>query len=85
MVSKEITITAPDGLHVRPLARFAEEAKKFESDITLEVGGKSANGKSIFKLQMLGLPNGAVVTLSASGSDEEKALADLAELMSTLT
>ena len=73
MFQQEVTITAPNGLHTRPAAQFVKEAK-----------GKSASAKSLFKLQTLGLTQGTVVTISAEGEDEQKAVEHLVKLMAEL-
>ncbi|UMK28408.1 phosphocarrier protein Hpr [Klebsiella pneumoniae] len=89
MFQQEVTITAPNGLHTRPAAQFVKEAKGFTSEITVTSNGKSASGKSasaksLFKLQTLGLTQGTVVTLSAEGEDEQKAVEHLVKLMAEL-
>lgn len=84
MFQQTVTITAPNGLHTRPAAQFVKEAKTFESDIAVEVNGKSASAKSLFKLQTLGLTQGTSVNVKAEGSDEQKAVETLVELMATL-
>ena len=35
MFSKDVEITAPNGLHTRPAAQFVKEAKAFASDVTV--------------------------------------------------
>ena len=40
MFSKNVEITAPNGLHTRPAAQFVKEAKAFASDVTVTSGGK---------------------------------------------
>ena len=50
MYSKDVEITAPNGLHTRPAAQFVKEAKAFASDITVSSAGKSASAKSLFKI-----------------------------------
>ncbi|MFP3029216.1 MAG: phosphocarrier protein Hpr [Arsenophonus sp.] len=84
MFQQEVTITAPNGLHTRPAAQFVKEAKNFSSEITLSYDGKSASAKSLFKLQTLGLTYGTVVTISAEGEDEQKAVEGLVKLMAKL-
>lgn len=85
MFQKEITITAPNGLHTRPAAQFVKEAKAFTSEITVTTSdGKSASAKSLFKLQTLGLAKGAVITISAEGEDEEQAVEYLTKLLPEL-
>ena len=80
MFQQEVTITAPNGLHTRPAAQFVKEAK----EITVTSNGKSASAKSLFKLQTLGLTQGTVVTISAEGEDEQKAVEHLVKLMAEL-
>ena len=82
MFQQEVTITAPNGLHTRPAAQFVKEAKGFTSEITVTSNGKSASAKSL--LQTLGLTQGTVVTLSAEGEDEQKAVEHLVKLMAEL-
>ena len=77
MFQQEVTITAPNGLHTRPAAQFVKEA-------TVTSNGKSASAKSLFKLQTLGLTQGTVVTISAEGEDEQKAVEHLVKLMAEL-
>ncbi|MBE2893516.1 phosphocarrier protein Hpr [Pasteurellaceae bacterium TAE3-ERU1] len=84
MYSKDVTITAPNGLHTRPAAQFVKEAKAFESKIEVTSNGKSASAKSLFKLQTLGLVQGTTITISAEGADEEKAVEHLVALIPTL-
>ena len=72
------------GLHTRPAAQFVKEAKGFTSEITVTSNGKSASAKSLFKLQTLGLTQGTVVTISAEGEDEQKAVEHLVKLMAEL-
>ena len=84
MYSKDVEITVPNGLHTRPAAQFVKEAKAFSSDITVTSAGKSASAKSLFMLQTLGLTQGTVITISAEGEDEQKAVDHLVALISTL-
>ncbi|OEU69540.1 MAG: phosphocarrier protein HPr [Desulfovibrio sp. S3730MH75] len=84
MSKKTITIQAEDGLHVRPASEFVKMAKGFESDIKVSVDGKSANAKSLFKLQLLELAKGADVLIEAAGSDEQEAVETLSDFLVSL-
>lgn len=84
MLYKEIKITALHGLHTRPAAEFVKEAKKFTSDINITYNGKSINAKSLFKIQTLGLVKNSIITLSAEGEDEKKAIEHLSKIMINL-
>ncbi|QCI24725.1 HPr family phosphocarrier protein [Buchnera aphidicola (Rhopalosiphum padi)] len=84
MFQKEIKINALHGLHTRPAAEFVKEAKNFLSDIHIIYNGKSINAKSLFKIQTLGLVKDSVITLSAEGKDEKKAIEHLSKIMTEL-
>ena len=84
MFEQKIEITAENGLHTRPSAQFVKEAKTFNADITVTANGKSANGKSLFKLQTLGLVKGVEITISAEGAQEKEAVEHLIALIPTL-
>ncbi len=84
MFQQDVTITALNGLHTRPAAQFVKEAKSFACNITITSNGKSANAKSLFKLQTLGLAKGTMVTITAEGEDEQQAVEHLQKLMAEL-
>ncbi|WP_343183135.1 HPr family phosphocarrier protein [Buchnera aphidicola (Neophyllaphis podocarpi)] len=84
MLKKEIKIKSTNGLHTRPAAQLVKKAKEFSSNITITANGKSANAKSLFKLQTLGLIQGTIITLSAEGDDEKKAIKHLTETINEL-
>lgn len=81
---KDIEITASTGWHIRPASAFAKEAKKFQSDITIIFGDKSANAKSPFKVTALGITCGSTITIKAEGEDAKEALETLVALAPTL-
>jgi len=81
MQNKTITVNIENGLEARPIALLVQEAGKFESRIHLEIGTKKVNAKSIMGMMSLGLTNGDDLTIIAEGSDEEAAVAALAEFL----
>lgn len=84
MFQQDVTITTANGLHTRPAALFVKEAKNFVAEITVISNGKIANAKSLFKLQTLVLSEGTVITISAEGVDEQRAVKQLIRLMAEL-
>ena len=76
MASKDFHIVAETGIHARPATLLVQTASKFASDITLDYKGKAVNLKSI-----LGVGQGADVTISAEGADADDAIAAIAETM----
>ncbi|WP_019153002.1 phosphocarrier protein HPr [Robertmurraya massiliosenegalensis] len=81
MVEKQFKVIAETGIHARPATVLVQTASKFESDIQLEYKGKKVNLKSIMGVMSLGIGQGAEITISAEGGDEENAIQSLEELM----
>ncbi|RME01042.1 MAG: HPr family phosphocarrier protein [Calditrichaeota bacterium] len=68
------------GLHARPAAQLVKTAAKFKSDIFISRDSQMVNGKSIMGVMMLAAENGAELTITANGEDEDEALAALKAL-----
>jgi phosphocarrier protein len=71
----------PLGLHARAAARFVHTASAFAARIRVARGGRDMDGKSIMGLLLLAAAQGSVITISATGPDEEQALATLCALV----
>lgn len=82
MIKKPITIHLSTGLKARPVAQLVQVASQFNSEIYVEVGKKKVNAKSIMGMMTLGLDVGETVVVSADGSDEEKAIAEIEQYLS---
>ena len=78
MVSKEVKITNPTGLHLRPAGNLCKEAMRYKSKVTFNYGGNIANAKSVLSVLGACIKTGDVITLICEGDDEEEALKDLA-------
>ena len=70
------TITDKDGIHARPAGMLVKEASKFDSEITIEAKGNTANAKKIFSVMSLG-----VITVTVEGSDEATAMTAMEEFI----
>ena len=81
MRQAHLTLINPLGLHARAAAKLVGVATSFSSEISLEIGAKKANGKSIMDLLMLGAPVGTEVALSAKGTDEVQACEAISALI----
>jgi len=77
MAQQTFKVTADSGIHARPATVLVQTASKYDADINLEYNGKTVNLKSIMGVMSLGIAKGATITISASGSDENDALAAL--------
>jgi phosphotransferase system HPr (HPr) family protein len=71
----DFTVTDPIGLHARPAAEVVKTAARHQARVRLELGGKTADARSIVQLLGLGVRQGSVVTVTAEGADEAEALA----------
>lgn len=83
MVEKLVEVTNPTGLHARPAALFVQTAGKFTSNIWIEKGDKRVNAKSIMGLMSLAVSSGTNVKIGAEGEDEQIALKELVELITS--
>ena len=81
MVTKDVLVGCASGLHNKQATYFVQKANEFESSIWLESDNRKMNAKSLLGIMSLGISNGAKVTLIASGSDEEAAVAALEQLL----
>jgi phosphocarrier protein FPr/phosphocarrier protein len=81
ILSDEITLPNPAGMHARPAAVFAGAAKKYKSDIRLLRGSNSANAKSIVSIMGLATKFGDKVRVQATGPDAGEAAGALARLL----
>lgn len=77
----EVEILNKHGLHLRPATRFAQEAMRFRSEVTVSVDGSEANGKSILMLTSLAAERGARLRIRAAGDDAEACLSALETLI----
>ena len=81
MYSKEITVTNQVGLYARPATFFIQKANEFKSSVWLESENRRMNAKSLLGIMSLGIVTGAVVTLSAEGTDAEDAVNALENML----
>ncbi|GAU76303.1 HPr family phosphocarrier protein [Fusibacter sp. 3D3] len=69
-----VTVNSATGLHARPASQLVSEASKFKSDIKLNKGDVSVNGKSIMGVLGLGVLTGDTIRITAEGTDEHEAV-----------
>lgn len=81
MISRQVTITNPLGMHARAAARFVNAASKFVSQIQVARDRQVMDGKSIMGLLLLAAAHGTLVTISADGVDEMEAVDALCRLV----
>ena len=74
MISKNLTVVNPSGLHLRPAGVLSQTAMKFKSDITIVSGEEKIVAKSVLNVMAAGIKCGTEITLICDGEDEEEAM-----------
>lgn len=69
----DFVVQTPVGIHARPAMMLVSLARKFSSNIEVSYNGNVADAKNIIKLLMLHANQGAEVTFTIEGEDEEEA------------
>jgi phosphotransferase system HPr (HPr) family protein len=77
MAAINLIVLDPSGLHARPAAQFVRTASRFQSRITIQVGDRSADAKSLIALLGMTIRPQTEITLTADGSDADAALTAL--------
>ncbi|MCA9956551.1 MAG: PTS-dependent dihydroxyacetone kinase phosphotransferase subunit DhaM, partial [Anaerolineales bacterium] len=80
--SREISLEIRNkmGLHARPAANFVQTANKFQAEITVRKGEKTANAKSINQVATLGARQGETILVTAVGPDSAQAIEAIQKL-----
>lgn len=81
MRSQKVILKNKIGLHARPAAIFVKKARNFDSEIIIKKGIQEANGKSIISIMALGAMKGDELIIITKGSDEDKCIAELSNLL----
>ena len=77
MVSFMYVITDEMGIHARPAGLLVKEVKKYNSAVSLQCEGKTADAKRIIAIMGLGIKKGQEIKITIEGADEEDAAAAL--------
>lgn len=80
-VENHLVITNKVGLHARPARLLVQTAAQFQAQISVQVGEKTANAKSILGVLKLGAISGDTLIVRAEGEDAEQAINILADLV----
>ena len=71
------------GLHARAAAAFVKCLTDIDAEVTVEKDGQVADGSSILSLMMLAASKGCTIKISATGSEAEKAIQSLTNLINS--
>ncbi len=81
MVTREVAIVNPLGLHARAAARFVRLASQFVATVRVAKGPRELDGKSILGLLLLGAARGSTIVIRTDGDDAEAAADALTALV----
>lgn len=79
MVSKEVTVVNPSGLHLRPAGLLSKTALRFKSNIIIEYKEKQVVVKSVLNVMAAGIKCGTKIKVVCDGLDEDEALRAVCE------
>lgn len=86
MTTEKVVVTAPNGLHARPVGEIVKTAKSFpDSVVTVTSGEKTVKATSMLSILSLGLKKGAEVEIRADGGDEDEAVKAIVNLIQSIT
>ncbi|MCA9537916.1 MAG: HPr family phosphocarrier protein [Myxococcales bacterium] len=80
-ISRQFTIVNKLGLHARASATLVRVASQFSSEVFVAKDGQAVNGKSILGMMTLAAAKGSTVTVTCDGTDQDKALAAIGEVI----
>ena len=83
MITMKMTNKIPTGLEARPVALLVQVASRYESSIYIECEEMKVNAKSIMGMMSLGLAAGEEVNVIANGSDEQEAIENIENYLSS--
>lgn len=69
------------GLHARPISQIVEIAGRHQAALTVQLGDRHADARSIFELMSLGAGFGADLVLDADGPDAGELLDEIEDLV----
>ncbi len=73
----EYTIKDELGIHARPAGLLVKLVKNYESSVLIASKGASADARKLMSVMGLGITNGAQVTITAEGTDEETVITEI--------
>jgi phosphocarrier protein HPr len=81
MVSNKLIINITAGLHLRPISVLCNRAIDFQATVTIKMGDKSVNAKSVLGVLSACVKHGDEIELVCEGPDEVEALTVLSNMI----
>jgi phosphotransferase system HPr (HPr) family protein len=82
--SSERTVRLPADLHARPAGLLSRTAAGFRSKVTLAVGEREIDARSVLLVMQLGATKDTEVTVRAEGEDAEQAVDTLSDMLAAV-
>jgi len=79
-LTREVVVTYPKGIHVRPSTAIVKAVHQFDVKVAIRYGEKEADASDILAILALGVPPGATLTLLAEGLESREVLDALGKL-----
>ncbi len=83
-ITTTLTVTSSNGFHLRPIAKFVNEAKKFNATINLKAKDQEVSATQVPKILSLSLEKGDSFELRCKGKEAQKANKELSRLFKEL-
>ena len=83
--SSERTVRLPGDLHARPAGLLSRTAAGFSSKVTLSVGDREIDARSVLLVMQLGATKDTEVSIRAEGEDAALAVETLADMLAAVT
>ena len=84
MMTKSIVLTAPNGLHARPVGELVKLAKTLDGKVMLSNGVKTVAATSMLGVLSLGLKSGSEVVLTSEAGSEAANLEAVAQFIADI-
>jgi phosphocarrier protein HPr len=84
-LQRKVTVTNPQGFHLRTMTAFARLAQQFKSSVTVSNGPVRADGKSPLMLMAMLAEQGTELTVEVEGPDASEALGPLCNVIAAPT
>jgi phosphotransferase system HPr (HPr) family protein len=81
VISQSVSVVNQLGMHARAAAKFVHLAGQFQARVKVGRHGREMDGKSIMGLLLLAAARGTIITISADGADEQRAVDALVALV----
>ncbi len=81
MVTRDFVIANEKGIHVRPASLLAKSVSMFDSEITVSKDGVTVPGRDVMGILSLCAEKGTIITIKASGPDEQAAIEELRKII----